>query len=401
MPTRKDTVRLITDEERRNRIARRHAIAPQHRVSDAGAATRAMLALHATEPATPYLSVFARVAAFARGDLEDALTGSRTIMKQLAMRRTVFLFDRARLPQVLGGPSARVAQQEGAKLRKDLEAHGITEDGQAWLDRARAAVLDALADGREASAKDLREQLPELSGRIAVFQDKPYAAVQHIAPRTLSWMGAAGELVRGGNDGTWRTNRHRWTRMDDWFGAPVEHTDTRAAYAGLVGAYLHAFGPVTETDLAWWFGATKRAIREALTDVAAKRVRLERDQIGWVLPGDDEPEPPVEPWAAVLPALDPTSLGWKQKDFYLPPDFYSSIFDWSGNCGTTAWWNGQIVGAYIQDDAGRVELMIGRDPGRDGRTALQAQARRLDEWLDGTSINAAYKSPMTKLPAGT
>ena len=97
---------------------------------------------------------------------------------------------------------------------------------------------------------------------------------------------------------------------------------------------------------------------------------------------------------ALLPALDPTALGWKERDFYLAPDFYSAIFDWSGNCGTTAWWDGQIVGAYVQDDAGRVELIVPRDPGPAGRAALQAEAKRLEDWLDGEKVSPAYKPPL-------
>ena len=94
------------------------------------------------------------------------------------------------------------------------------------------------------------------------------------------------------------------------------------------------------------------AMRRAVSDLSAVQVRLERDQTGWVLPDDVDPEPPVEPWAALLPALDPTALGWKERDFYLAPDFYPAIFDWSGNCGTTVWWAGRIIGTYVQDDAG-------------------------------------------------
>ena len=182
--------------------------------------------------------------------------------------------------------------------------------------------------------------------------------------------------------------------MDDWLGAPVSRCEVREGYAELVGRYLHTFGPVTERDLVWWFGATKGAMRQALSDLSAVQVRLERDQTGWVLPGDVDPEPQVEPWAALLPALDPTALGWKERDFYLAPDFYPAIFDRSGNCGTTAWWDGRIVGAYVQDDAGRIELIVPTDPGPAGRAALQAEAGRLGDWLDGQKVSALYKSPL-------
>jgi hypothetical protein len=387
-------MRLIDDAERRARMATRHALAPRHRVADAQAATRAMTVLHATEPATPYLSLFARIDSFPRTDLDDALFESKSLVKQLAMRRTMFVFPRDLLPAAVSGPSARVADQEYGRLVKDLERSGVTGDGATWLATAREAVLRRLAGGAELSATELREDLAELAGQVSWYEHKPYGAVLHVAPRVLSWLSATGELVRGRNAGHWRISRPLWTRMDDWLGAPVSRCEVREGYAELVAGYLRTFGPATERDLVWWFGATKGAMRQALSDLNAVPVRLERAQTGWVLPDDVDPDPPAEPWAALLPALDPTTMGWKDRDFYLDPDFAPAIFDWAGNCGTTAWWGGQIVGAYVQGDAGRVELILPRDPGPAGRAALQAEAARLGGWLSGEKIPALYKSPL-------
>jgi hypothetical protein len=375
-------------------MARRHALAPQRRVADAQAATRAMTVLHATEPATPYLSLFARIDSFTRADLENTLFGSKSLIKQIAMRRTLFVFPRDLLPAAVSSASARVAQQEAGKLVKDLERSQVTDDGASWLATAREAVLRRLADGAELGARELREGLAELAGQVSLYEHKPYGAVLHVAPRVLTWLSAAGDVVRGHNAGDWRISRPLWTRMDDWLGAPVSRSAVREGYAELVASYLRTFGPVTERDLVWWFGATKGAMRQALADLNAVQVRLERAQTGWVLPDDVDPEPPAEPWAALLPALDPTALGWKERDFYLAPDFYSAIFDWSGNCGATAWCDGRIVGAYVQDDAGRVELIVPTDPGPAGRAALQAEAKRLEDWLDGEKVTALYKSPL-------
>jgi hypothetical protein len=394
-------MRLIDDVERRARFARRHALGAAHRLTDALAATRAMTVLHATEPATPYLSLFARVDSFTRADMDDALYESKSLIKQLAMRRTLFVFPRDLLGAAMSGPSARVADQEHARLVKDLGRSQITADGASWLATAREAVLARLAGGAELSAKELREDLAELAGQVSMYEHKPYGQVLHVAPRVLSWLSATGDLVRGHNAGHWRITRPLWTRTDDWLGAPVDRCEASAAYAELVAGYLRTFGPVTDRDLVWWFGATKGTMRQALGKLNAVQVRLEREQTGWVLPDDVDAEPPVEPWAALLPALDPTALGWKERDFYLAPDFASAIFDWSGNCGTTAWWDGRIVGAYVQDHAGRIELVVPRDPGSAGRDALRAEGRRLEHWLDGEKVTSLYKSPVVTSDART
>ena len=79
---------------------------------------------------------------------------------------------------------------------------------------------------------------------------------------------------------------------------------------------------------------------------------------GWVLPDDGEaPDGDVEPWAALLPVLDPTVMGWKERGFYLG-EHAPQLFDTNGNAGTTAWWDGRVVGCWVQDDAGVVEVRL-------------------------------------------
>src|SRR5690349_7820107 len=152
-------VRHVTDEERRARIARRHGIAPGERYADPVAATEAMTVLHATEPASVYLSLLARVDGLTVEDVDRAMYDDRTLVKQLAMRRTVFVFPRDLLPAAWGSASARVAVQLRARLAKEVETHGIAANGAVWLEEACAAVLDLLADGTERGAQVIRETL--------------------------------------------------------------------------------------------------------------------------------------------------------------------------------------------------------------------------------------------------
>ena len=181
-----------------------------------------------------------------------------------------------------------------------------------------------------------------------------------------------------------------------WLGSPPDAWSEQAGYAELVQRWLARFGPGTEADLAWWLGSTKAAVRRALADLEAVAVSLDGGGTGWLLPDDVEPEAAVAPAAALLPVLDPTTMGWKERDFYLDPADRPYHYDTAGNGGTTAWWEGRIVGCWVQDEDGRVEVVLRRDPGRVGRRALDAEADRLTAWLDGQVISSIYKSQLMK-----
>ncbi len=90
-------------------------------------------------------------------------------------------------------------------------------------------------------------------------------------------------------------------------------------------------------------------------------------------------------------------MGWKDRGFYLDPADVRHLFDSNGNGGTTAWWNGRIVGCWVQDPDGAVRVVLRSDPGeRRPRAALDAEARRLTTWLDGVVISSVYKSLQMK-----
>jgi hypothetical protein len=387
-------MRHLPDVERRSRIAQRHAIAPATRVRDPEAATRAMTVLHATEPATVYLSLLARVQDLALDDVDRALYTDRSVVKQLAMRRTLFVFPRDLLPAAWGSASARVAAQVGPRLAKEVEAAGIAADGGAWLEEARRGVLDRLADGSELAAQALREQVPALHGRLTLSVGKAYGGDFPIAPRVLTLLGAEGLITRGHNGGHWRTSRPQWTLMTAWLGEEPEPWPAEAGYAELARRWLGTFGPGTTADLRWWLGGTVGAVRKALDTLGAVEVGLDGPDPGWVLPGDEEPtaDGGGEPWAALLPVLDATVMGWKDRGFFLG-SHAAALFDPNGNAGTTAWWDGRVVGCWVQDPDGVVEVRLLEPVPEEGRRALDAEAARLTAWLDGTRIGTPYSTP--------
>jgi hypothetical protein len=211
----------------------------------------------------------------------------------------------------------------------------------------------------------------------------------------LTVLSVRGDIVRGPNDGAWTISRPRWVPMADWLGAAVNAEAPEVARTELVRRWLRAFGPATVTDIKWWFGNTLTWARHALRDIEAVEVDLDGVP-GFALPDDLEVEPHARPWAALLPGLDVTTMGWYDRDWYVG-SHRKQVFDTNGNGGPTAWWNGQIVGAWGQDADGRVELRLLENVGRDGKRALQRRADELTEWVGGVRVSPRFPSPALKL----
>ena len=385
-------MREVTDAQRRARLGARHALS--RRVGTVAEAVEQMTCLHATEPASVYLSAFARTDA-SRSDIDKALYEERSVVKQLAMRRTLFAFPRDLLPAVWGSASARVLRQLRTRLAKEVESNGLADDGAAWLGAMFEEVLRSLRDEGPSTTAELRERIPDLALRLELAPGKAYGGSFPIAPRLLGTLAVGGQIIRGANNGGWHVSRPRWELSEDWLGEPVRHAESTAGYRILVERWLRSFGPGTEADLVWWLGATKGVVRRALGDLGAVEVGL-REGVGYLLPDDLDDVPEPEPWAALLPVLDPTTMGWKQRRFYLDEQDVPHLFDTNGNAGTTAWWEGRVVGCWVQDEDGVVSVVLRHDIGDEATRALDAEASRLTAWLDGHRVGTVYTSPLMR-----
>jgi Winged helix DNA-binding domain len=385
-------MRTVEVAERRARLARRHRLARGTRAGAAEEAARSVVCLHGTDPASVYLSAWARVEDMAMADLERALYTDRSLVKHLAMRRTLFVFPREAIAIAQAGASERVAGAERRRLVRDVERAGLRADGERWLAEASEHVLTALSGGREATSSELRAEIPLLEGAIAYGEGKSWGGNVPIGPRVLTTLSAAGRIVRASNDGAWFLSRPRWALMSDWLGEELEPPGEAGGVAGLVERWLRAFGPGTRDDLRWWLGSTVKAVRRALVDVGAVEVDLD-GSAGYLAPDDLEPPDPVEPWAALLPPLDPLTMGWRERDWYLGPH-KGQLFDTAGNAGPTIWWDGRIVGGWRQDEDGAVVLQMLEDVGADGLQAIEHEAARLTAWLAGTRVLPRFPSPL-------
>jgi len=120
---------------------------------------------------------------------------------------------------------------------------------------------------------------------------------------------------------------------------------------------------------------------------------------GIVLANDVDPTPAPGPWVAFLPSLDPTTMGWKQRDWYLG-DHGKTLFDTNGNAGPTVWSDGRIVGGWAQRKSGEVVYRLLEDVGVEVAAAIDNEAARLTGWLGAVRVTPRFPTPLQRQLAG-
>jgi hypothetical protein len=390
------TLRTIDGVERRARLGRRHALAAP--VPTAEAAAEAVVALHASDPISVHLSARARTGAAGTADVERALYDDRTLVRLHTVRRTLWVVPRALEPALrVGGARPLVAPARTKLVAALTEAGGVT-DPVTWLDEVGEAVVAAVVEAGEASAVQIGRAVPALGTKV-VYGSGRWATEVTVGSRLLVILGFEGRLVRSRPLGTWISGQYRYA-PGPALDPAGDDPDPAGARAAVVGAYVARFGPVTEADVRWWTGWTAAQVRAALVAAGAAEVAVE-DGPAWVGADDTDPVEPPDPWVALLPGLDPTTMGWKGRGWYLG-DLGPVLFDRNGNAGPTVWVDGRIVGGWAQRPDGSIVVERRVDVGSGAAAAIDAEAARLAAWFDGVVATPRFRTPLERaLVAGT
>ena len=382
--------------KRRGRLVERQLLgAPGATVVEVA---ESLVALHATDPVTVYLSAWAR-SHCAVPQVDAALYEERAVVRMLGMRRTVFVVPAGLASIVQAACTDDVAKRLRRQLEKDL-ANGGVGDGDAgtWLRSVEAGVLRALAarDGGATGAQ-LSTDEPLLRTQLSYAPDKAYGGPANITSRVLVLMAAEGRMIRGHRRGGWASGQFEWFLPEAWLrrGAGVgAGQEAGAARMELARRWLHAFGPSLVTDLQWWAGWTGAQTKAALAALPVAEVDLD-GQAGIALADDLEFPTDAPPVAALLPALDPTPMGWQARSWYLGPHT-PVLFDRTGNIGPTIWWAGRVVGGWAQRASGEVAFRLLEDIGTDGTAAVTAEAAALEAWLGPARVTPRFRTPLER-----
>ncbi|MEU7145522.1 winged helix DNA-binding domain-containing protein [Nocardia sp. NPDC046473] len=388
-------MRSIDVAERQARLAVRHRLAAATRTDQITEIARSLVVLHATDPATVYLSVGARSHTVTPADVEQTLYDERTLLRMLAMRRTMYVAPTELVPVLQASCADALAHKQRRTYGKYIEQSGAVDgDVQSWLSEVEAETHDALLTRGAATGIQLSKDVPRLRTQVNTAPGKAYSKPTNITTWVLLTLGCEGRIVRGRPKGSWTSSQYTWEPIESWLPQGVPAMPAEQARAELLRQWLYAFGPAPITDLKWWTGWGLGEVRKALTDLDVVEVDLD-GSTGLLLADDLEPVAAPEPWTALLPALDPTPMGWQSRDWYLGPHA-PALFDTNGNVGPTIWCNGRIVGGWAQRTDGEIVYRLLEDVGTDAVAMIEAEAARTTEWFGGVRAIPRFRTPLQR-----
>jgi hypothetical protein len=387
-------------------LAHKQHLLPASCLTNVVQVTRDIVALHATDPTGPYLSLWARACDFQRAVLEDVLYERRELVRVICMRTTLHVVPSDEMPLFFQAYAGRHLRAESRDSASFLVMAGVCGEAEAetYLAKLHRRVLEVLASKGPCTLREISQAVPELKAKIRHSVGKAYEGEFSIGSRLVPDMYGLGLLVRARPRGTWRSNLYEYAALSDWLpDVHLESVTPQAAQTWLIARYLAAFGPVTLDDVQWWTGFSKGETEAALRALGSEVEAVAIEGLGdgyLMLAGDVQRLADLArsevPYVFFLPVLDPYIMGYRDRHRFLAPQHRTKVFDRAGNAVPTAWANGRVAGAWGQREDGSVIYGLFEQVSEEERALLADEARRLENFLGGEFVPPRSRTPFTR-----
>lgn len=358
---------------------------------------RAVGPLHSTDPSSAYLQIAAR-SDCSIDAVDRALYDDRLLLRHTTLRRTVHLLTPELARAAHGAYNHRLVPKLRGQLVGWLDASDeVDGDTSAWLADVEQRVVDAVGRLDRPTGNALADEVAELRVTVDPAPGTSYGRPIRITSKVIELLIADGRITRDRpRTGDLTSGAWSYAPITDWLPDGLGPTDPVDALQVLLRHKLGSTPGASTVDLAWWTGLPKGQVERALGALDAEPVSRDDAVTGWVLPDDalDAPEP-ADDAVALLPGLDATPMGVKERGWFLGPH-EAALFDRNGNIGPTVWWRGSIVGGWTQRSDGTVVAELLEAVPRRTAAAIVDEAERVQDWLGDVRVKWRYPTPLQR-----
>jgi Winged helix DNA-binding domain len=275
------------------RLRSQHLVVPP--ASSAREAIGSLLAVQAENPSQAAWAVASRTREPDPADLATLLDDG-AVVRTHVLRPTWHFVQAEDIGWLLDLTGPSLQRITGTQLRN---THGLDERA---IDRAVAAVVEALAGRGRLTRAQLAGELPERG--VPVNGQMPMILLAHAE---LGGLICSGGAVDG---------EHTYALMSERVPAPRRLGRTEAL-AELALRYFTGHGPATDRDLAYWATLTLTDVRTGLQQVRDRLGSFQHDgRTFWHAPGD-APDRPQQPAGHLLQVLDEMYRGYQDSRWVL------------------------------------------------------------------------------------
>ena len=282
-----------------------------------------------------FLSLVARRPSILLGDLEEALTNDRTLIRASAFRGSLFLLNTQDFPIYFRTFHNLLFQRGLQRLHDEniTKAHlshftDLLTDADPIQPMSVQNIIDIIFPGR-------RER-PSLETCQRLIQKLCDMAV----------------LVRATAKG-WKGNDFTYVLLKKWIPEiSIKPDNPETARTETVRKYLRAYGPATIEDVAWWTGLPVVQCQRSVAHLRREAVRFHvetyrDDMIGLKETVDNlKKRNALEEEIQLLPPWDPYTLGWRCRRRIADKDLLPFVYDTHGNAASVIVDCGRVVGIW-------------------------------------------------------
>jgi hypothetical protein len=345
-----------------------------------------------------FLSLLARRPSILLGDLEEALTNDRTLIRASAFRGSLFLLNTQDFPIYFRTFHNFLFQRGMQKLNdeKITKAHlfhfaDLLEDADLNLPLSVPSLIEILFPGR------MKRPHPDTCNRI----------IQKLCDM--------GVLVRASAKG-WKGNEFTYALLKKWVpDISIKPDNPETARTETIRKYLRAYGPASMEDIAWWTGLPIIQCQRSIAHLRREAVRFHvetyrDDMIGLKETVDSlKKRSDIEEEIELLPPWDPYTLGWRCRKRIADKEILPFVFDAHGNATSVIVDLGRVIGLwqFRDHEVNTLEYHVFQRYSDRKKAVLQ----KIDDWtrsitkltgaLSVNIIERKMPQPLLERPAGS